>query len=170
MTTSTVHRGLQPVFASDTQILILGSFPGAASLAAQQYYAHPRNQFWPLLSALLKEDFLSLAYAQRLERLLSHRIGLWDVIAACERLGSLDSSIRHPQWNDLAGLRQPCPSLQGLAFNGKTAGKFAPQCAAAGFQTQVLPSSSPANAQLTFKQKLAAWQAILPSKPHHAPY
>ncbi len=165
MTPSPAHMGLAPVLAHDTQILILGSFPGAASLAAQQYYAHPRNQFWPLLSALLKEDFLALAYAQRLERLLAHRIGLWDVIASCERLGSLDSSIRHPQWNDLASLRQPCPALQRLAFNGKTAGKFATQCAAAGFQTQVLPSSSPANAQLAFSQKLAAWQAILLDKP-----
>jgi hypoxanthine-DNA glycosylase len=165
MNPSPPHIGLAPVLAHDTQILILGSFPGAASLAAQQYYAHPRNQFWPLLSALLNEDFLSLAYAPRLERLLWHRIGLWDVIASCERLGSLDSRIRHPQWNDLASLRQSCPTLQRLAFNGKTAGKFAAQCAAAGFQTQVLPSSSPAHAQLAFSQKLAAWQAILLGKP-----
>ena len=155
------HVGLPPVIACDTRILILGSFPGAASLAAQQYYAHPRNQLWPLLSALLGEDFLAVSYAERLPMLLAHRIGLWDVIATCERVGSLDSKIRHPRWNDFASLRLQCPDLTRVAFNGQTAGKFAPQLAAAGLQTLVLPSSSPANAQWTFAQKLDAWRAIL---------
>jgi hypoxanthine-DNA glycosylase len=155
------HVGLAPAIASSTRIMILGSFPGAASLAAQQYYAHPRNQFWRLLSVLVGDDLAGLAYAQRLPRLLAHGIGLWDVIAACDRVGSLDSKIRNPIANDLAGLRQQCPLLRRVAFNGQTAGKFAPQFAAAGFQALVLPSSSPANAQMTFEQKLDAWRALL---------
>ncbi len=155
------HTGLAPVIAENTRILVLGSFPGAASLAAQQYYAHPRNQFWPLISALVAEDLAALPYAERLPRLLAHRIGLWDVINACDRSGSLDSKIRHAQHNDFAGLRQRYPALLRVAFNGQTSGKFAPQFAAAGFETLVLPSSSPANAQRSFAQKLEAWRALL---------
>jgi hypoxanthine-DNA glycosylase len=86
--------GLAPVIAPDTRILILGSFPGAASLAAQQYYAHPRNQFWKLVGELVNEDLYNLPYDERLPRLLAHRFGLWDVLAACEREGSLDSANR----------------------------------------------------------------------------
>ncbi len=154
-------NGFPPVLDSATRVLILGSFPGEASLAAQQYYAHPRNQFWRLLSAVLNDDLVSRPYPQRLSRLLAHGIGLWDVIAACEREGSLDTAIRRAQANDLAVLKRQCPQLRRICFNGKTSGKFEPQFAAAGFETLVLPSSSPANAQLSFDQKLAQWTNIL---------
>ncbi|MBS1187801.1 MAG: DNA-deoxyinosine glycosylase [Burkholderiaceae bacterium] len=150
-----------PVVAPDTRVLILGSFPGEASLVAQQYYAHPRNQFWRLLAAVLDEDWSGLDYPQRLQRLMAHRIGLWDVIAACERSGSLDAAIRQPQFNDFAPLHARCPQLQRVCFNGQTSGKFAPSFAAAGFETLVLPSSSPANAQLSFEQKLERWRKLL---------
>ena len=152
--------GLPPVLAQNTRILLLGSFPGEKSLAAQQYYAHPRNQFWPLLSQVLGDDLTALTYPERLERLLFHRIGLWDVIAACERQGSLDTAIRNAETNDFAALKHRCPYLLRVCFNGKTSGKLAPVFAGAGFETLVLPSSSPANAQLSFAQKLVLWQAI----------
>ena len=152
--------GFPPVMSADTQLLILGSFPGTASLAAGQYYAHPRNQFWPLLSAVLNEDLPSLPYELRLERLIAHRIGLWDVIAACERKGSLDASIRRAQAANFSVLQQDYPALRRIAFNGKTAGRFAPRFAEAGFETLVLPSSSPANAQLSFEQKLVQWLSL----------
>lgn len=157
---STLLTGLPPLLNGDTRTLILGSFPGEASLTAKQYYAHPRNQFWPLLSEVLAEQLTALPYAERLLRLQAHAIGLWDVIAACEREGSLDAAIRHPQSNDFASLKQRCPQLTRVCFNGKTSGKFAPAFADAGFETVVLPSSSPANAQLSFAQKLAFWQSI----------
>ena len=153
--------GLAPVIAPDTRILILGSFPGAASLAAQQYYAHPRNQFWKLVGALIGEDLYALPYADRLPRLLAHRFGLWDVLAACEREGSLDSAIRNPAANDFERLHRLCPELETVGFNGQTAGKFAPQFAAQGYRTVVLPSSSPAHMALTFDQKLASWRHLL---------
>lgn len=159
--TSALLTGLAPVLDSATRILILGSFPGEASLAAQRYYAHPRNQFWPLLSAVLGEDLVGLPYERRLVRLQAHRIGLWDVIAVCEREGSLDTSIRRAQANDFAVLKHQCPDLMRVCFNGKTSGKFESQFAAAGFETLVLPSSSPANAQRTFDQKLAIWKNII---------
>ncbi len=153
--------GFPPVMHAEARLLVLGSFPGAASLAAGQYYAHPRNQFWRLLSAVLNDDLVSLPYAARLERLSAHRIGLWDVIAACEREGSLDSSIRRAQTANFSVLQRGYPALRRIAFNGKTAGRFAPLFAQAGFDTLVLPSSSPANAQLSFEQKLVQWRALL---------
>ena len=153
--------GLAPVIDSNTRILILGSFPGAASLAAQQYYAHPRNQLWPILSALTGADLASLPYAERLPRLLAHGFGLWDVLGACEREGSLDSAIRNPAANDFERLQRLCPVLETVGFNGQTSGKFAPQFAAAGYRTVVLPSTSPAHAALSFDQKLAAWRQLL---------
>ncbi|MDQ9169878.1 DNA-deoxyinosine glycosylase [Oxalobacteraceae bacterium R-40] len=152
--------GLPSVLDGETRVLILGSFPGEASLQAKQYYAHPRNQFWRLLSAVLEEDLYGLPYKQRLTRLRAHCIGLWDVIDACEREGSLDSAIRRAQHNDFDVLKHQCPKLKRVCFNGKTSGKFAPRFAAAGFETLVLPSSSPANMQLSFEQKLAVWRGI----------
>jgi hypoxanthine-DNA glycosylase len=152
--------GLPPVIAVNTRILILGSFPGAASLAAQQYYAHPRNQLWPILSALTGDDLAGLPYLQRLPRLLAHGVGLWDVLGACERIGSLDSAIRQPAANDFTRLRELCPALETVGFNGQTSGKFAPQFAGAGYRTVVLPSTSPAHAALSFEQKLSSWRAL----------
>lgn len=152
--------GLAPVIDSRTRVVILGSFPGAASLAAQQYYAHPRNQFWRLVSALVEEDLACLPYEHRLPRLLAHRIGLWDVLGACEREGSLDSAIRKPAANDFARLHRLCPELRTVGFNGQASGKFAPQFADAGYRTVVLPSSSPAHMAMTFEQKLAVWRQL----------
>ena len=83
------------------------------------------------------------------------------MLGACERDGSLDLAIRKPAANDFARLRERCPLLETVAFNGQTSGKFAPQFAAAGFRTLVLPSTSPAHASLTLGQKLANWQHLL---------
>ncbi len=153
-------QGLAPVIDAGIRMLILGSFPGAASLAAGQYYAHPRNQLWPILSALTGEDLAGRPYDERLTRLLAHRIGLWDVLGACERAGSLDSAIRKPAANDFVRLRALCPLLETVGFNGQTAGKFAAQFALAGYQTMVLPSTSPAHAALSFEQKLVRWRRL----------
>jgi TDG/mug DNA glycosylase family protein len=156
-----VLTGLAPVTNKQTRILLLGSFPGAASLAAQQYYGHPRNQFWKLLAAVLDIDLVTMPYPQRLKALLANNIGLWDVIAACERSGSLDSAIRNAQHNDFAPLKKRCPNLKRVCFNGKTSGKLEAAFAEAGFETLVLPSSSPANASWSFEQKLAVWRGIV---------
>ena len=153
--------GLAPVVDARTRILVLGSFPGAASLAAQQYYAHPRNLLWPILSALTAEPLAQLPYAERLPRLLAHGFGLWDVLGACEREGSLDSAIRKPAANDFARLRELCPLLETVGLNGQTSGKFAPQFAAEGYRTVVLPSTSPAYASMSFDAKLAAWRRLI---------
>jgi hypoxanthine-DNA glycosylase len=160
-TPSPLLTGLAPVIARDTRIIILGSFPGNASLAAQQYYAHPRNQFWKLVGALVGENLYSFPYDERLPRLLAHRFGLWDVLAACEREGSLDSAIRKPAANDFERLHKLCPELETVGFNGQASGKFAPQFEQAGYRTVVLPSSSPAHMAMSFEQKLAVWRRLL---------
>ncbi|RQO33997.1 DNA-deoxyinosine glycosylase [Herminiimonas sp. KBW02] len=153
--------GFPPVIDQHTEILILGSFPGVASLDAQQYYAHPRNQFWKLTGAVIGADLAGLPYAERLLRLQTHRIGIWDVIDVCAREGSLDSAIRQARHNDFAMLKQECPGLRRVCFNGKTSGKQESIFAAAGFDTLVLPSSSPAYALMTFEQKLTVWRGIM---------
>jgi TDG/mug DNA glycosylase family protein len=153
--------GLPPVLDPQTRIVILGSFPGEASLSAKRYYAHPRNQFWRLLSAVTSEPLTNMDYSERLACLLAHQIGLWDTIAACQREGSLDTAIRQAQANELNVLLHHCPQLFRVCFNGKTSGKSEQHFSRAGFETLVLPSSSPAYAHMSFDDKLAAWKKIV---------
>lgn len=153
-------HGLPPVLGRGTRLLLLGSFPGEASLAARQYYAHPRNQFWPLVSALLDEDLAGMAYAPRLRRLRARGVGLWDVIGSCRREGSLDSRIRDASYNDLAGLRPRAPLLRAVAHNGAASARAMPASAALGVPVFRLPSSSPANARFSFERKLTAWREV----------
>ncbi|MDO8719484.1 MAG: DNA-deoxyinosine glycosylase, partial [Polaromonas sp.] len=113
--------GLPPLVSGQTRLLILGSFPGVASLAAQQYYGHPQNHFWKILQAIWPSMPIGTGedgYKIRSEWLLARQLGLWDVYAACEREGSLDSAIRRPVVNDFAALQRLCPALQAIAHNG----------------------------------------------------
>jgi hypoxanthine-DNA glycosylase len=115
------QRGLPPVVDAATRVLILGSFPGVASLAARQYYAHPRNHFWPILAAVLDEPLVELPYAKRLERIASRGLGVWDIIVACERNGSSDAAIRDAKRGDVDRVRRVARSLAVVCFNGNTA-------------------------------------------------
>lgn len=101
---------------------------------------------------------VGLPYEVRLARLLAHRIGLWDVLDACDRQGSLDASITNPRANAFTRLKRRAPLLADVAFNGGTAGRFAPVFENSGYSTTVLPSSSPAHAGRTYEQKLAIWR------------
>ena len=152
--------GLAPVAGPAVRLLLLGSFPGSASLAAQQYYAHPRNQFWPLLGALWGLDLQALPYAERLQRMQAHGLGLWDVYASCQRQGSLDSAIRAAQPNDLAGLVRGLPQLAAVAHNGGESARAMRVTAALGLPAYRLPSTSPANASWSFARKCAAWSEV----------
>ena len=151
--------GLPPVISRRTRLVLLGSFPGAASLAAGQYYAHPRNQFWPLVGELLGEDLRALPYLQRLDRLRRRGLGLWDIYARCRREGSLDSAIEDAVLNDLASLRLRAPGLRAVAHNGGESARAMRITAALGVPVLRLPSTSPANASWSFERKLAAWRA-----------
>ena len=155
--------GLAPLVSGGTRLLILGSFPGAASLAAQQYYGHPQNHFWKILKAIWPPGPQGTgpgAYQARSEWLLSKGLGLWDVYAACEREGSLDSAIRNAEVNDLAGLRRLCPALEAVAHNGGESYKHSKHTTALGLPVYKLPSTSPANASWSFERKLAAWREV----------
>ena len=153
-------QGLAAVAGPATRLLLLGSFPGEASLAAQQYYGHPRNQFWPLLSAIWRVDLVPLAYADRMQALVDHGLGLWDVYASCRRQGSLDSAIRDAVPNDLPGLAARLPQLRAIAHNGGESARAMRVTGALGLPVHRLPSSSPANASWSFDRKLAAWAAV----------
>lgn len=153
--------GLPPVLSAETRLLVLGSFPGAASLRAGQYYAHPRNHFWPILGALWGLDLVALPYPQRLDLMLRRGLGLWDIYASCERQGSLDQDIRHARANDLAGLHRLAPALRGVAHNGAESARARAEVAAQGWTVHRLPSTSPANAGWSFERKLQAWRDVL---------
>ena len=151
---------LPPLVSGDTRLLILGSFPGVASLKAQQYYGHPQNHFWKILQALWPQDVMGAGYRERSRWLLSRELGVWDVYASCEREGSLDTSIRHAVLNDFTHLNTLCPKLEAIAHNGGESFKHAKHTMRTGLPVHKLPSTSPANASWSFEKKLAAWREV----------
>ena len=155
--------GFAPVADDRTRVLILGSLPGDASLKAAQYYAHPRNAFWPLIGGLLGEDLPALPYEERVVRLKARGVGLWDVIASAERSGSLDAAIRSPEAADLLGLAGGLPNLRAVAFNGGLSARLGRRILAdlEGIALIDLPSSSPAHAR-SLDEKRQAWSALTP--------
>ena len=163
MNESTRLNGLPPLVKDHTRLLVLGSFPSVASLARQQYYAHPQNAFWRLLQALWPASPMPGAdqYPQRVAWMLDNGLGLWDVYASCQRAGSLDTAIRQPQVNDLAGQLRRCPALRLIAHNGGESFRHARVTRALGLPVYRLPSTSPANASWSFERKLAAWREVV---------
>ena len=153
--------GLPPVLDANTRLLVLGSFPGVASLRAQQYYGHPQNAFWKILGALWSQDLMTLPYAQRIEAAQAHGLGIWDVYRACEREGSLDTAIRRAELNDFARVLRECPLLQAIAHNGGESFRHARHTQALGLPVHKLPSTSPANASWSLERKLHAWRTVL---------
>lgn len=151
-------QGLAPVVSPHTRLLVLGSFPSVASLAAQQYYGHPRNQFWPILAALFGQPLADWPYASRLAFVREHGLGIWDVHARCRRPGSLDADIRDAEPNDLAGLVATLPRLALIAHNGGESARAMRITRALGRPVLRLPSTSPANASWSFERKCAAWR------------
>lgn len=161
-------RSFAPVAARDARVLILGSMPGVASLTAQQYYAHPRNAFWPIMGALL--GFAPAApYEVRLRALTQAGIALWDVLDACVRPGSLDSAILDASIvpNDFTGFLARHRGITHVFFNGsKAADSFRrhviPTLPSASQLTLTpLPSTSPANASTRFEHKLERWRVVM---------
>lgn len=161
--------GLAPVVGRATRLLVLGSFPSAASLAAQQYYAHPRNAFWAILSALWGIDLRALAYARRLAAVKARGLGIWDIYARCRREGSLDSAIEAGEPNDLVALARALPRLAAIAHNGGESARAMRITRGLGLPVYRLPSTSPANASWSFERKLAAWREVFAAHGLAAP-
>ncbi len=161
-------QGLPARIAADCQVLVLGSMPGVASLQAAQYYAHPRNRFWPLMSRLLEVD-AGGDYASRVARLQARGVGLWDVIGECVRVGSLDAAIERASVvpNPLPDTIVALPGLRAVACNGAESYRLwsrwiAPRlpASAAGLPVLALPSTSPANAAFGIDRLVAAWAPL----------
>lgn len=146
-----------------TQLLILGSLPGDASIKQGEYYAHRGNAFWSLMGEVLREDLRAAPYALRLKRLRARGVGLWDVIESADRPGSLDNAIRGAELRDLNSFIARLPALRAIAFNGKAASAHGRRQIGAGCPALTLidlPSSSGANAMLSREMKINAWQVL----------
>lgn len=170
------HHSFAPHMDADTRLIILGSLPGAESLAKQQYYGNSQNNFWKLLESIFSVPFVSLDYAARLEALTDLHIGLWDVIESAARKGSLDVSIKQPEAQDLWSIFRRCPRVEALAFNGGKAAnlgrrilgekgdllRLPAQSDGPPFVHLLdLPSSSAANTR-TFATKCESWAKLAP--------
>jgi len=160
-------EGLAPIVSPATVVLVLGSFPGARSLAEGRYYAHPQNHFWKILQALWPSRPLppGTAFRARGEWLLERGLGVWDVYGTCAREGSLDTSIRDAVLNDFAGL--DLPRLAAVAHNGAESFRHAPKVVEAlqraghvPLPAYKLPSTSPAHAAMSFERKCEAWHEV----------
>ncbi len=168
MTNPTHCIGLPAQAMPDCRVLVLGSMPGVASLQAAQYYAHPRNRFWPVMALLTGID-AALPYAARMRSLQIAGVGLWDVIGACDRRGSLDTAIVRGSEvpNALPELIAQLPQLGAVACNGATAHaafvRFVQprlDARASALPVWSLPSTSPANAAWPLPRLQAAWQPL----------
>jgi hypoxanthine-DNA glycosylase len=162
-------QGLPPILSRQTRLLILGSFPGVASLRAQQYYGHPRNHFWPIVGALWGVEMGALPYEKRVALLRQRGLGVWDVYASCKREGSLDQAIEGAVFNDFASLQKQAPRLRHIAHNGGESARAMRHLQALGFEVMRLPSTSPANASWSFERKLAAWRLAFAAAGLHTP-
>lgn len=158
-----------PISAADARVLILGSMPGKASLAANQYYAHPQNRFWMIMGELIDAGW-DKPYDRRLERLIAHRIALWDVLHSCTRTSSLDSDIDDSTIvpNDIVRLLETHPEITRVYFNGHKAEQTFQKHLRTdagrierGIAYTRLPSTSPANASMPYREKLARWRAVV---------
>lgn len=159
--------GFGPLARADARVLILGTLPGAESLRQGRYYAKPQNSFWRIMDALTDAP-PDAAYEERLDRLVDHRIALWDVCEAAERLGSLDSAIKSPKPNDFAPFFAAHQAIELICFNGQPAGKLFERLVrpvmpepVARLPRAILPSTSPAHAGMRVEEKLARWRAAL---------
>ena len=157
--------GFPPSIDKNTKIVIFGTFPGEDSLRKKQYYGHKQNQFWKLLSSVIDKDLVTMDYNDRLNTLLKHHIGIWDVIESCERKGSSDTEIVNEELNDFSRLRK-YKSIKLLCFNGKNQEKYLKKHKndlskiLPNIKTIALPSTSPAHALKSFKEKLEDWKEI----------
>ena len=160
-------QGFPPVADAGARLLILGSMPGAASLAAGEYYAHRHNAFWGIMGELVGAR-PELPYGERLQRLQAAGIALWDVIGQCQRPGSLDADIDAASVavNDFSGFFAVHRKIEAILFNGALAESsfrrhVLPHFPVPAWRLVRLPSTSPAHAALRFEQKLALWRAAI---------
>jgi TDG/mug DNA glycosylase family protein len=153
-------NGLLPVLGDHPILLILGSFPSCISLTQDEYYGNPQNQFWRIREDLFTIP-VTLPYAERIRQLERHQIALWDVLSSCTRTGSSDAEIRDPVLNDIPGFLKRHPTIRIIACNGTTARRYFGQMKCIPVASiHTLPSTSPANATVTFREKIERWRMV----------
>ncbi len=158
MERTAIDQAFDIVADAQCRLLVLGSLPGVRSLREQRYYAHPRNQFWQLMTPVAGCDLVALGYDDRLAALRARGIGLWDVVASARRVGSLDAALRDVTPRDLRAVSHRLPLLRAMAFNGAAAFRIGQRQIAAETKIALipLPSSSPAHT-LPLADKRLAW-------------
>lgn len=151
----------EPVCDKNSRILILGTMPSRASLAAGMYYSHPRNAFWKIMSDLTGDN-PGTSNDDRRDFLMRHGVALWDTLSLCERKGSLDSNICHEKPNSVAELIGSLPDIVAVFLNGGAALKYYKRYHAAKIALPyiLLPSTSPANARGGYIRKVDAWRGV----------
>ena len=151
-------QSFPPVVNSQTEILILGTMPGIASLEKQEYYAHKRNHFWRIMYTLLDTLPIAETFEEKTQLLILNKIGLWDVLENCERKGSLDIHIKNQKENDFKTLFKAYNGITKIVFNGKESHKYFLKKFGQikGITYYVMPSTSPANT-MSFDDKLKIW-------------
>ena len=157
-------HGFEPIVGREPRVLVLGTVPSELSLEKGQYYAHPRNDFWRIMERLFSGG-RPLKYAERVEMLKQAGVALWDVLREADRIGSLDANIKKPVPNDIAGILRSRPSIRAVFFNGAAAERLFSRYVLATMTESALrfvrlPSTSPANASISFALQLAAWDAV----------
>jgi double-stranded uracil-DNA glycosylase len=154
-------RSFPPIVGAQARVLVLGTLPGEESLRRGEYYAHPRNLFWPIIFALFGEP-LALNYPERLAFLAAHRIAVWDVCEVGERERSADTTIRLERPNAIDRLLDQHPLIRAVAFNGTTARRLYHRhfSRREALSYLALPSTSPAHATIDFPAKLARWTVL----------
>lgn len=171
-----MKHGLPPIVFPESRTLILGTLPGDESIALQQYYVDPRNQFWSILSAV--SGHTASEYSDRLRAIRLSRLALWDVLSRAERAGSLDANIRNEKPNNFASFFTDHPSVRTVIFNGGTSERlfqrhifrFLPAKLKDELSLRALPSTSatPGRYVLPFDQKVSRWKMALTQHPYHS--
>ena len=156
-----VKESFSPVADEHARVLILGTMPGEESLRRQEYYANPRNRFWKLIVAIFNEE-LPVSYKERKKLLLKHRIAIWDVAEEAEREGSLDSTIRNERPHDLERFLDKHKRVVLVCFNGQKAAALHDKYFSRrqGVRYKTLPSTSPANAAIGWRELLNSWSLV----------
>ena len=166
--TESETQGFPPILGDRPRVLILGSLPSVMSIRKGEYYGHPQNAFWRIMAELFGAG-TDRSYETRAKRLIDRGVAVWDVLAASVRPGSMDADIdpSSARPNEFARLFRAHPDIRLVCFNGKAAARFYQRLVAPDLekgsnnrQYETLPSTSPANASISFTDKLDKWRVV----------
>ena len=146
----------EPIFNSESKILILGTIPSISSRENGFFYMHNKNRFWPIMQTIFNVKFKyknnegKNAINERKNFLINNKIALWDVIHSCDIISSDDNSIKNVQVNDFKQVFLNS-QIQCVFCTGNKAFKTYEKYCKGLYDKKCfcLPSTSPAN-QINF--------------------